>query len=391
MATSLSERFCLKHPRRNFSVHFRRDPVDRAAYFGKEKINDEIVNNIRERYELGNQPKKYLYGQYGVGKTHMLYNIKYHLEESDKAVSNKEYEVRCRLIDAEFTEKTGYSYLHGQMMEAVTLEEVQKVVDEFLANHAGPKLEQSLREVFVDANAARAIRALGYASDPISLWKWLCAGSLSANKLTFYSLTKNMDTVSEMYNTLAGVMRLFADKHINYLFLLDEMEGLQNVGNQDCRESFHDGFRRLADDANEVVGFILSVFCMREQDFPEFIYREDIISRLNRSNIHQLEYLKHDDDIRCFLSELFALVVDPQKKASMEAEGLIPSNVEFYPLTDDAIDELVALATSAPASSLPRNFIAVINECAVHAARRGSYLIEEIDLEPVAQRIFTES
>ena len=390
MVTLLNERFCLKEPRRNFSVHFRRDPEDRAAYFGKEKVNAEIINSIRERYELGNQPKKYLYGQYGVGKTHMLYNIKYNLEESEEAIANKQYEVRCRLIDAEFREKTGFSYLHAQMMEAVTLEEVQKVVEEFLASHAGPDLEDELRKYFLDANVARAIRALGHAGDPISLWKWLCAGSLSPSELTSYRLTKNMNTVSEMYHTLAGIMRLFVDKNINYLFLLDEMEALRNVGNPDCRESFHDGFRRLADDGNDVIGFILSVYCGSEVEIPDFIYTEDIKTRLNRSNIHELEYLKNDDHIRCFLSDLFDLVVDKQKQANLEAKNSIPKGLKYYPLSNDAMDELVNLATTAPASSLPRNFISVMNECAVQAARRDSFLIEEKDLEP-AQRIFIES
>ena len=63
-----------------------------------------------------------------------------------------------------------------------------------------------------------------------------------------------MDTVSEMYRTLVGIMRLFVQKGVNYLFLFDEMEGLQNVRNQDCRESFQEGFRKLSDDDNDVVG-----------------------------------------------------------------------------------------------------------------------------------------
>ena len=184
-------------------------------------------------------------------------------------------------------------------------------------------------------------------------------------------------------------MRLFVQKGINYLFLFDEMEGLQNVRNADCRESFQEGFRKLSDDDNDVVGFVLSVFGMREEDIPEFIYTEAIITRLNRSNIHGLEYLQRDEDIRQFLADLFALVIDPKKKAAMEQAGLIAEGLESYPLTDDAMNELVALATGAPTASLPRNFISAINECAVHAARRDSYTIDHEDLKP-AQAIFTE-
>ena len=389
MPTPLNEQFCLKDNRRNFSVSFRTNPEDRAAYFGKGAVNTTIIESIRERYMLGTQPKKYLYGQYGAGKTHTLYNIKYHLEESPEAKANTEYTVRCRPIDAEFKERTSYNYLHAQMMEAVSLEAVREVVQDYLANNAGPQLENRLRESFGDANAARAIRALGYAGEPIALWKWLCGGSLTSAELTSYNLTKNMDTVSEMYRVLIGLMRLFVNRNIFYLFLFDEMEGLQNVRNQDCRESFQDAFRKLADDDNEAVGFILSVFAMREEDIPQFIYTEAIITRLNRSNIHSLEYLQRDDDIRQFLTDLFALVIDDGKRKALEQQGRIPTGLQAYPLTDDAMGELVALATGAPTASLPRNFISAINECAVHAARRDSNVIDLDDLGP-AQAIFTE-
>jgi len=49
----------------------------------------------------------------------------------------------------------------------------------------------------------------------------------------------------------------------------------------------------------------------------------------------------------------------------------------------------VNLAISAPTASLPRNFISALNEGAVHAARRDSYVIDTDDLK-TAQTIFTE-
>ena len=389
MATPLNEMFCLKDDRRNFAINFRVNPEDRAAYFGRQKINEEIIEDIRERYMMGNQPKKYLYGQYGVGKTHTLFNIKYKLEESSEAKKFTEYEVKCCFIDAEFKEKTNYNYLHAQMMEALTLEKIRKVIGEYLSKNAGPALEDKLREDFGDANIARAIRALGFAGEPITLWKWLCGGALTAAELNSFNLTKNMDTISEMYRVLVGIMRLFVDENIYHLFLLDEMEGLTNIRNQDCRESFHDAFRRLADDANDVVGFIVSIYGMNEAEIPEFIFRPDIRTRLNEVNIHHLEYLANDDDVKQFLKDLFALVIDKDKKKAREEKKEIPTDLEYYPFTDDAMEEFVNLAITAPTASLPRNFISALNESAVRAAQRNSHVIEREDLHP-AQAIFTE-
>ena len=165
-----------------------------------------------------------------------------------------------------------------------------------------------------------------------------------------------MDTVSEMYRVLSGIMRLFVNSNIYYLFLLDEMEGLQNVRNRDCQESFQDAFRKLADDDNEVVGFILSIFTMREEDIPDFIFTEAITTRLNKSNIHRLEYLQRDDDVRQFLADLFDLVIDEDKRKALEQQARIPAALKSYPLTDEAMDEMVALATGAPLASLPAQF-----------------------------------
>ncbi len=389
MVAPLNQRFCLKGDRKNFTINFRLNEEDRAAYFGRRKINEEIVKGIRERYMMGNQPKKYLYGQYGVGKTHTLFNLKYQLEESPEAEAITDYKVKCCFIDAEFKEKTNYNYLHARMMEALTLEKIKEIVQEYLAVHAGPGLEDKLRNDFGDANIARAIRALGYAGEPITLWKWLCGGSLTAAELTSYNFTKNMDTVSEMYRVLVGIMRLLVNKGVYYLFLLDEMEGLANIRNQDCRESFHDAVRRLSDDDNSVAGFIVSIYAMQEEEIPDFVFREDIKTRLNRANIHHLDYLADDDDVRQFLRDLFTLVIDDDKKKEKEGQEQIPSGLEYYPLTDEAMDEFVELATRAPMASLPRNFISALNEGAVHAALRDSYVIDADDLRP-AQAIFTE-
>ena len=389
MISPLNERFCLKDDRKNFAINFRVNRKDRAAYFGKRKINKEIINGIHERYLMGSQPKKYLYGQYGVGKTHTLFNIKYQLEEAPEAQAITDYQVKCCLIDAEFKEKTNYNYLHAQMMEALTLEKIKEVIQEYLNINAGPDLEENLKNDFGDANIVRAIRTLGYTGEPITLWKWLCGGSLSSAELTANNLTKNMDTVSEMFRVLVGIMRLFVKKGTYYLFLFDEMEGLHNIRNQDCRESFHDAFRKLSDDDNDVVGFIVSIFTVGEGEIPAFIYTRDILTRLNMANVHALEYLAHDDDVRQFLKDLFELVVDDEKKNEKEAQGKIPANLEFYPLTDDAMELFIHLAISAPTASLPRNFISALNEGAVHAARRESYVIDTDDLKP-AYDIFTE-
>ena len=167
------------------------------------------------------------------------------------------------------------------------------------------------------------------------------------------------------------------------------MEGLHNIGDRDCRESFHEAFRKLADDENDVVGFIVSFFAIGEADFPEMICTEDIFSRLNQANIHELSYLTNESDVRQFLRELFELIIDKSKQNEKERRREIPERLEFYPLTNEALDEFIYLAISAPTSSIPRNVIAALNEGAVLAYRRNSHVIDIEDLTP-ARTIFAE-
>lgn len=386
MTLTLSENFFLRPGRRNFEIQFRTNEEDRKAYFGTSHLNLELTQSIRERYAMGLPPKKYLYGEYGSGKTHTLFNLKYHLEQNSEALP---FKILCPLIEGEFKKKTNYSYLHGQMMEAISLEEVRAVVQEYLAKHATGDLGKTLREYFGDANIAKAIQGLGLGGQQITLWRWLCGHGLSASELNAHNLTKNMDTVGEMVRVLTGLCRMFREKGINFVFLLDEMEGLGNVDDSDAQDSFHDALRKLADQENDVVGFIVSIFAGSEEQIPQFVYRPDIVSRIGGAHTHHLNYFQQDQDVEKFLLDLSALVIDTQKRTEAERAKTIPSGLKFYPFSDDAKEQFIHLAVSAPGASLPRNIIDAVNECALCAFRRSARVIDIQDLTP-ANAIFQE-
>jgi hypothetical protein len=170
---------------------------------------------------------------------------------------------------------------------------------------------------------------------------------------------------------------------------LDELEGLNNVDDSDAQESFHDAFRKLADQENDVAGFIVSIFAGSEAQIPQFVFRPDIVSRIGGAHVHHLNYFQQDQDVEKFLVDLFGLVIDSQKRSDAEKAGTIPSGLAFYPLSDDAKDQFVHYAVSAPGASLPRNIIDAVNECALCAFRRNSSVIDTQDLGP-ADKIFQE-
>lgn len=388
MNKSLSEVFCLKEGRKNFQINVRSSAEDRSVYFGQNRLNEELTQDIRDRYAMGFPPKKFIYGLYGAGKTHTLYNMVYQLVESPSA-SDFGYVVKCPIIEGEFRKKTGFDYLHGQIMEAIGLENIKSLVQRFLQNNATQNLSELLLSRFRYSNISKAIHNLGLGAQDVTIWKWLTGGKLGTGELTTLGLTKNIDTTEEMTTIIAEVGKMFNAEDTYYLFMLDELEGLKNVTDDDAQRSFHDAFRKLASDENDSVGFIVSIYAGQEDDIPDFIWESDITNRIGRDNIHDIRYLHEEGAVELFLSDLFQLTIDPDLKTQGESEGTIPPGLNWYPFIDAAKDQFVNDAISAVTASLPRNIIRAVNECALQALRRDSRVIEPQDLTPVSM-IFRE-
>ena len=387
MTTSLAKAFCLVTDRRNFQINVRASADDRRAYFGNRRMNHQLIRDIRRQYQMGMPPKKFVYGLYGVGKTHTLFNVVYNLEENPD--SNFPDNIRCRYIEGEFGKKTTFTYLYGRIMNAIGLREVTRLIQHYLQTNAGPDLRDRLERHFGDVDVAKAVHTLGVGAHDVTLWKWLSGGRLSASELTGLGLTKNLSSAGELTSTLVALGKLFQEEDIYYIFLLDELEGIRNVKDNDAQRSFHDAFRRLADDANDTIGFIVSTYATNDEAIPDFIFELDIRTRIGGNNIHELQYLQDPGDVRTFLKGLMDLVVDEAAVREAMQRGEIANGMELYPFTDDALDQFVTIATESTTASLPRNIIKAVNECAVAAVNRGSRVIEVEDLAP-CDSIFVE-
>lgn len=388
MNNIFADSFCLKDGRKNFQINARAFPEDRKVYFGENKLNLSLAKDINERLTMGLPPKKFIYGLFGSGKTHTLYNLKDMLEnkgDDDK----KSYTMKCPIIEGEFRKKTGYSYLHGQIMEAIGLDQIKDLVSRFLQKNATEDLAILLKKRFRNANISRAIHNIGLGAQDVTLWKWLTAGTLSSSELTALSLTKNVDTTEEMVTILTSIGEMFVEENVNFILMLDELEGLKNIIDDDAQRSYHDAFRKLAGDNNTSIGFIVSIYAGQESDIPDFIFEADIVSRIGRDNIHDMKYLHDQSQLESFIKDLFELLVDKEKMDKAVENGEIPKGLKWYPLADETLGNFIDLALSAPTASIPRNIIKAINESALLALRRESRVINPEDLLP-AELIFKE-
>jgi hypothetical protein len=225
MSSPIAEAFCLKTGRRNFIVNVRASVEDRRVYFGRSHLNETLVQDLRQGYAM--------YGLYGSGKTHTLYNIQYHLQESDEA-KTLPYRVRSHIIDCEFRKKMDFTYIYAQMLDAIGLEAVRDEIRRFLQEHATEDIEQLLRSRFLDGRVAKVVHNLGLGGNAVTLWRRLSGGALSSADLSTLELTKNLTPVGNMVSTLVALCSMYRERGEHQLFLLDEMEGLQNVADQDA-------------------------------------------------------------------------------------------------------------------------------------------------------------
>src|SRR3954454_2370045 len=79
--TSLQSQLCLTRP--NFQINPKQSFEDAKLYFGQNR-NTQIIQDIVTGYMAGYVPRRYVLGNYGTGKTHLLYHLKHHFEQEDQ-------------------------------------------------------------------------------------------------------------------------------------------------------------------------------------------------------------------------------------------------------------------------------------------------------------------
>ncbi len=172
------------------------------------------------------------------------------------------------------------------------------------------------------------------------------------------------------------------------IFFIDEMEELQNVREGDAAESWHQYIRKLSDNANSSVGFIIGFKADTRDDAPKVLVRQDVFSRVGAHNYIELDTLAAPANVKQFVEEMLAHLID-QKQANqrIQTEGL-PSTTQTYPFTATAFELLCDYACQDAVKSTPRNIIKTINECAIAAWDAQNKVIDDANVNEIAPIIF---
>lgn len=383
---TFSNWFCL-NSRSNFTIDAQINPKDAQYYFGRHDTKLRLQKQVRRAFIDPGVPKMMIYGPYGSGKTQTLFYLHHYLQHEMQAIDGAE--PHLVYVPVEMQERSKASNLHMQLMQALGKEKVSGWIRKLF--EISPNLDAALAQVTNDTNVAvalRELRAPGEAS--FSAWRWLTCQGLAAKELSQLGLTADLNTSGskDMAEVLVAVGHLAKNVNEYLIFLIDEMESLQNVRAGDAAESIHLYIRNLAEKKNSFVGFLIGFKADVPDDAPEVLRRSDVMSRIGNQNFVDIPPLPAVSDVKTFMKELLKNLTDEEKVKTRIGQESLDSQVGLFPFDPTAFEQLADYATQDITRALPRNIINAINECAIQAWDENKALIDQTIVDNVAPFIF---
>jgi hypothetical protein len=379
--------FCLDN-RLNFTIDPQINPSDSQYYFGRDDIKERLERQIRRAFIAPGTPKMMVWGPYGSGKTQTLFYLEYFLKSntpsSAKGIPHTLY------LAVEIRSNSDASHLHMQLMEALGKETVSSWVRKLFNENSD--FDRALLDLANDdpniVIALRELRATG--ESPFAAWRWLSGQSLKPTELSSLQLTRNLGDVGagDLVNVLVAIGNLAGTVNEQLIFLIDELEELQNVRAGDSAESIHQYVRRIAEPSNSSVGFILGFKADVMDDAPEMLRRGDVQGRIGKSNYLDIPPLPAIGDVQEFMKALLgSLINQDSAQEKITAQGL-NTEVEYFPFEKGAFELLADYSTQDITRALPRYIINAINECAIQTWDEELALVNEDVVNQVAPYVF---
>jgi len=386
MTATFKDWFCLNN-RETFTIDPKVNPTDARFYFGRDPLRDRMKKQINRAFIDPQVPKIMIYGAYGSGKTQTLYHLGHELvTHTPASCKGKPHVVH---LDIEVQSKSMAEQWHLQMMEALGMATVQAWLQTLFAKSAN--FEQEVDKLGGDPNIAMAFKQLRGGGDlAFNAWRWLTGQKLAPKELVEIKVTRSLVDVGvgDMVGALQAIGNLARSVGACLIFCIDEMEELINIKQGDAAESWHQYTRKLADNSNSTVGFVIGFKAVTVDEAPKMLVREDILSRISRANLVELETLSAPANVRKFVEEMLAQLVEQSKAEKVIQKEKLPSTTQTYPFTATAFDLLCDYSCQDAIKSTPRNIIRTINECAIAAWDAKKQIIDDDIVNEIAPVVF---
>jgi hypothetical protein len=370
--------------------HLTRDSLsidpwrDAGVYFGSKRPQAQILERIRQDFVSARAvPKFFILGRYGAGKTHTLAHIAHELTQGDVAAEFPTNPIYLEVAPLKARDR--WVTVHARVLDAIGLTALRDTVHAVVTKHGtlgDPVAAFHDADVLrfgdeaLKASQAQIFRNLlfGGAQETLS-WEWLKGRAANPAEAQMLSTETNLsepgDYISALLNAAALLHAGTAQKPV---LLMDEAEALGALTHPDSITEFEYAIRRLVENDNNALGFIASVQSdAGMDDAPSMLTRDDIMSRVDyqQGYIDLADLVLDANDARTFVVGVLTHLVDQEAaRADLEARGM-DTEPEFFPFTQDAVDQIAEFVTEDPERSSPRQIMAVLSGAvALHWSRR---------------------
>jgi hypothetical protein len=358
-----------------------RIPEDAGLIFCHDQIlNNEILGSIEAAFAKKEPVKMLIYGDWGVGKTHLLYHIQYWLKQNET-----DYPVAPLIIEiGDLTKVSRFDEVVRPFLDRLGLDALIKLVHDYRG--IKPNVTQALRDAGVSAQVADASSKLLLASPGSSppqavvmAFDYL-KGRNIGKAAAATGLSEPLSQSQDLFDVLKAVGEMYlAVNKLRLLFVADEAAKLEDVSQDIATEQHWLNVNKLIfADENRSFGFIYTISARRSGDLPSVLFEIQIRNRLG-DNIFELKNLA-TNDVQTFLKKLIENFVDKSKVEALVAANTIPAadyEWDAYPFTVSAKAEFVDYFNRTQEASKPRDISKKLDAVAFVAGKQGKRLIDE--------------
>jgi len=301
------------------------------AFIGpRKKSAEKIVEDIRSIIDSGRPVKMVIYGMFGIGKTHLITNVKEKIRDFVEP-----YYVECPSQHRRSHFREIEEVMMKKIGKAAFMNNLRKCFEEYQG--------QTSEIVFfldVDADFVEILRK-GIIEDEGLLWRYLLGQKITtAQTITLTAVKQQIDDLdaTKIISITAKLFEKYEGKKI--LFMIDEMEKTNPLMGESM-SMYRDSIRALMDISNSAS--ILMISTARELDQFRLLNDDPIIRRIG---LHNFKIFKDYDNDE--LLELMKDVIKERRKADFSVKEKLKSietqekiSEDIYPFSEESLKEMI--------------------------------------------------
>jgi hypothetical protein len=358
-----------------------RIPEDAGLIFCHDQVLHEgILANIEKAFSLGEPIKMILCGDWGVGKTHLLYHVCWWLDQN-----RQDYPARPVVIElGDLTKESRFDEVVRPFLDKLGLETVIQLVHDYRGNN--PNVATALRQAGVAAHIADAFAKLllsspGSPPAPIVLqaFEYLKGRNIGKAAATNVGISDPLDQSRDFYDVLLALGHMHLAVHnCRLVFIADEAAKIEAVEDDlSTKQHWVTVNKLIFANENRTFGFIYTISGRRDA-LPSAVWEPQIQNRLGE-NVVEIANLQ-TDDVQTYLRKLIDNFIDAAQVQTRAAAGTIPAagfNIEAYPFTPTAKAQFIEHFDRAQQDSKPRDISSKLNDVGFIAGKTNKPLIDE--------------